>query len=334
LLIYCNTNLREFEGTSQIQWVVILLALFFGLGLLLHNALVNNLTGPAMVLIVGFLLQHFAIIQWQLNFKWFPPLWGFMFVNLLICIVSRNNFALFSRIIAYIPLLLSANEWIFSYMLSYCFWDYRDNLQGMTLLISTFLFMSEGIRFGSFLALYIGYKKSIRSLGSLFMSIAFSIAGEMWSHSGIREIGQKWAGKRIWFISEEDAFPDVIWSMSSIRQIIEWMIPFTVFSNFFLTNSLISCIPVVDNDIKNQIRFFTIQKLPEDFCEVVACYYCVELLSMLLCRLLLKWTSHLQFSAMGSLGFYKIILVGAQIFFLSPVNRPSFLIPSVMGYEY
>merc|ERR1719419_433145 len=121
--------------------------------------------------------------------------------------------------------------------------------------------MSEGIRFGSFLALYIGYKKNVRSLGSLLMSIAFSIISEIWSHSGIREVGQKWAGKRIWFLPEDDAFPEVIWGISSIRQVLEWFIPFSVFSNFFVLNSLISCIPVIDRDIINQIRHFTSQKL-------------------------------------------------------------------------
>merc|ERR1719419_14259 len=191
--------------------------------------------------------------------------------------------------------------------------------------------MSEGIRFGSFLALYIGYKYNVKSLGSLLLSIAFSITGEIWSHSGIREVGQKWAGKRIWFLSEDDAFPEVIWSISSIRQVVEWIIPFTVLSNFFALNSLNSCIPIVDKDIVNQIRFFTSQRLPQDFCEVVACYYTIELLSMQLCRLIVRWTSHLQFSAIGSLEFSQIILLGVLIFVISPTIDPVYFIPSVMG---
>jgi len=300
----------------------------------MDNAVLNVLTAPAVLLIVGFVIEHFTFIQWQLSFKWFPLLLVVISVNAFLCVMSQNDFRLFNGIIAYIPLLLSASEWIFSYVLSYCFIDHRDNPHGMALIISTFFFMSEGIRFGSFLALYIGYKKNVRSLDSLLMSIAFSISGEIWSHSGIREIGMKWAGKRIWFLSEDDAFPDVIWSISSIRQVFEWIIPFTVLSHFFVLNSVNSCIPVADDDIMNQIRFFTCQKLPDDFCEIIACYYCVELLSLLLCRLIVKWTSHLQFSAMGSLDSFKIILLGLLIFIISPTVDPIYFIPSVMGYEY
>jgi len=304
------------------------------LGLSLDNAVLNVLTAPAMVLIGGFLIEHFTSIQWQLNFQWYPPLWVVMSVNVFLCMMSQNDFMLYDRIIAYVPLLLSATELLFSHVLSLCFKKNRDNLHGMAFLISTFLFMSEGIRFGSFLALYIGYKKNVRGLGSLLMSIAFSIAGEIWSHSGIREIGLKWAGKWIWFISGEDAFPDVIWSISSIRQVLEWIIPFSVLSYFFVLNTLNSCIPVIDDHITNQIRLFTSKKLPEDFCGVIACYYCVELLSLLLCRLIVKWTSHLQFSAMGSLDSFKIFLLGLLIFLITPTVDPIYFIPSVMGYEY
>jgi len=334
LMLYCNTDLKQFWGTSLVQWMVILFAFFFGLSLALNDAVLSVLMAPVMVLIVGFCIEHSRFIQWQLNFKWFPPLLVVMSVNVFLCMMAQNNFALFDKIIAYIPLLLIASELLFSCVLRKCFKKNRDNLQGMVLLISTFLFMSEGIRFGSFLALYIGYKKNVRRLDSLLMSIAFSIAGEIWSHSGIREVGWKWAGKRIWFLSEDDAFPAVIWGISSIRLVLEWIIPLTVLSNFFVINSLNSCIPIIEEDITNQIRFFTSHKLPKDFCEVIACYYCVELLSLLLCRLIVKWTSHLQFSAIGSLDFSKIIILGVLIFFLSPTVDPIYFIPSVMGYEY
>merc|ERR1719397_781850 len=53
LMLYCNTTLKEFWGTSLVQRVVILFALFFGLGLSLDNAVLNVLTAPVMVLIVG-----------------------------------------------------------------------------------------------------------------------------------------------------------------------------------------------------------------------------------------------------------------------------------------
>merc|ERR1719427_2632245 len=107
-----------------------------------------------------------------------------------------------NQIIAFFPIVLTALQIIFSKGMEICFADHRENHLGMTFLMTAFLFMGENIRFGSFLALYIGYKNNVKKLTDVFLSIALTIIGELYSHSGLREVGQNWLGKRISFIDQ------------------------------------------------------------------------------------------------------------------------------------
>jgi len=168
--------------------------------------------------------------------------------------------------------------------------------------------IGESLRFGSFLALYIGYKKKVKELTEILLSIVFTVLGEIWSHSGIRKVGQKWLGQRIWFINEEHDL-HVFMGISSIRQILEFVIPFGALGNLYTVNMLRSCIPIADIDVYNQITFFTSSRLLVDIWEVLAVYYSVEVVAILLCWVIAKWTSYIEISGLANLKSFEICLV-------------------------
>jgi len=105
----------------------------------------------------------------------------------------------------------------------------------------------------------------MKEFGEVALSTVFSILGELFSHSGIREVAQEWMGKRISFLKKMDnfpevrynmSFPEVRYNMSSIWEVLEWVLPLNVVSYIFVLNYTRRCMPVSNVHILNQIIFF------------------------------------------------------------------------------
>jgi len=335
LLIYSLTDLAGFQGMSILLTVAIFsIFILYLLVFLVASHFSSVLFTILTTAIMGCFLWWCTSIKWQFTFKWFPCLLAVYCVNVMLSQMSYVFVEIFNKIIVYIPLILTANEYIFSEVMCKSFNGHRGNHFGMTMWITMVLFVSEGVRFGSFLALYIGWKNNVTSLDDLLLNIGFSILGEMYSRGGIRDIVKKCLGQRIWFIKQVDDFPEVIWAISSIRQILELVVPATIITNPFVYDTLRKCQPVYDVSLWNQILFFTSIRLSNDIWDFLACYYFAELIAWLLCRLVAKWTSYKESSALRNLKFYEFCLLAFMVFLVSPPILPLFYIPVVMGYKY
>jgi len=234
----------------------------------------------------------------------------------------------------YVPLILTVNEFIFSKVMELCFTAHRGNQFGMSFLMTGYLFTGEGIRFGSFLALYIGYKHNLKTLDELLFNIGFSIFGEVCSHSGIREVAEKWLGQWILFVGKMNSFPEVRSGISSTRQVCQIVLPAGTLSFLVVVNLGRNCAAVYELGIINQIIFFTSKRLIIDIWEMLFCYYSVEVFALVLCNRIAQWTSFLEGSALGSLKFSRICLLAVEIMLISPPVVPIFFIPVVMHYDY
>merc|ERR1719219_2277830 len=106
--------------------------------------------------------------------------------------------------------------------------------------------------------------------------------------------------------------------MNSMQQIFEWVTPVCVL-NFLFIHNIIGCYPLYENSVYNtQANFFTAKKLPNDIWEILAAYYGLELVSLLLSRLIAKWISHKEISALGTLEHSRIYLLTLEVIVISP----------------
>jgi len=321
---YVLTNLADFKG-KQFTWrvgiiscgsVVVasgpafypLLRPIATIPMVFLGLLFLSLT-PIPMLSLGLLFMRYLSIKWTVSMKWAGCFIGIgCLVNALVKI-SGESVDLVNHTIVYMPLILTGLETIFSKVLERAFKDHRDNELGITTAITWFEYQTEKIRFITFLAQYIGYKHDLKTLGELLENIAFSILGEIWTHSGLHEVGQKWVGQRVWFINEVNTFPEIRGGISSIRQILEFVCPLDYLFCVFTLNMLRDCIPLNDNVVDLQINFFTTEKLMKDIWEVLGVYYSIELFCLLLCRLIAKFTLFKEESPLRSLKHSHLVAV-------------------------
>jgi len=293
-----------------------------------------RITPSAPNLLVGYFLHFCASIQFQFNFKWYTFIYGLIHLNFFCCWMAYIAPLLVNTVIVYIPLILTATEIIFAKVMEFGFATHRQNQLAMSYLMLLFLYFGEAVRFGSFLALYIGWKHGMKEFSEVALSIVFSIFGELHSHSGIREVVQEWLRKRILFLKIIDNFPEARYNMSSIREVLEWVLPFNVVSYIFVLNYTRKCMPVSNVHILNQIFFFTSKRLIKDIGEVLLCYYCTESIALLLCNFVKKFTSFKETSAFGSLKTSEIVTLTLAVFLASLPVGLLWYIPAVMGYSY
>jgi len=331
LVFYSLTNLEGCRAIWILQFIAIIFALFLYIGILLEQVIVFILV---LTVTAVFLPVHYLSIEWQLNIKWWPCYVALFAQNFSLLWISFFFPMCLREIIVYAPLILTANEFLFSKVMEHCFTAHRRNQFGMSFLMAGYLITGEGIRFGSFLALYIGYKHNLKTLNELLLNIAFSIFGEVCTHSGIREVAEKWLGQWILLVSKMNSFPEVRWGISSIRQVCEIVAPASTLSLLVVFNVARNCASVYEASIINQIIFFTSKRLMIDIWEILFCYYSVEILALVLCNRIAQCTSYLEGSALGSLKFSRVCLLAVEIMFISPPVVPIFFIPVVMGYEY
>jgi len=331
LVFYCLTNLEGCRAISILPFIAIIIALVLYTGILLEQVIVFTV---ALTVIMVFVPWHYISIEWQFDIKWLPCVVALLALNISLFWISFSSPQLFNAIILYIPLILTANEYLFSKVMELCFRLHRGNQFGMSFLMIGYLFTGEGLRFGSFLALYIGYKHNVKELNELLFNIAFCILGELYSRSGIREVLEKWLGQWIFFVGKMNTFPEVRWGMSSIRKVCEIVVPTTSLSFLVLINVARNCASVYEANILNQIIFFTSKRLIIDIWEILSFYYGMEVFAFVLCGRIAQWTSYLEGSALGSLELKRICLLALEIMIISPPVVPIFFIPVVMGYKY
>jgi len=332
ILFFWTLTIRK---TSKDVFIILSSAVFacivLSIGLLTGRLWIGS---SALYLIMGYFFHFCTPIQFQFNFKWYTFIYGLILVNLFFCQIPFLAPQLLNKIIVYFPLILTATEIIFSKVMELGFATHRHNQLAMSFLMILFLYFGEAVRFGSFLALYIGWRHGLKEFSDVAWSIVFSIIGELFSHSGIREVAQEWLRKNISFLKKLDSFPEVRYNMSSIRQVLEWVLPINVVSYLFVLNQTRRCMPVSNVDIINQIIFFTSKTLFKDVWEVLLCYYCTEFIAMLLCKFVGRYTSFKEISAFGSLKTSGIVTLTLTVFLASLWADLLYYIPMVMGYSY
>jgi len=335
LMFYCLTNLKDFKGIALIFWVLIISMIVTGVSITFAmGSFAARIFVPVIYVLLGYLGERYTSIKFQVSFKWLSGVFTLILVNVLLSMSPQLFANTVNKIIAFLPIVVTALQIIFSKFMIICFADHRENHMGMAFLITAFLFNAESIRLGSFLALYIGYKKNVKKLSEVLLNMALSLIGELHSHSGLREVGEKWLGKRIWFIDEEVRIPEVRWCMNSMRQIFEWVTPVCALNFLFIYN-FIGCYPLFENAVfQTQANLFTTKKLLNDIWELLAIYYGLELVSLLLCRLIAKWISHKEISALGTLEYSRIYLLTIEVIVISPGVLPIYYIPCVTGFVY
>jgi len=116
----------------------------------------------ALYLALGYFLHFCTSVQFQLNFKWYTFIYRLMLVNFFCCQLPFITPLLLNKIIVYIPLILTATEIIFSKVMERGFATHRHNQLAMSYLMILFLYFGEAVRFGSFLALYVGWKHCMK----------------------------------------------------------------------------------------------------------------------------------------------------------------------------
>merc|ERR1719204_891512 len=92
--------------------------------------------------------------------------------------------------------------------------------------IAIYIWHMEASRFDCFLALYLGWKNKTVAFQDVFFNAICSILSEIWTHSGIREAGEKWLDEKVPFkVVSAEFQQNIRMCFSSIRAILEWVLP-------------------------------------------------------------------------------------------------------------
>merc|ERR1719419_1777989 len=115
----------------------------------------------------------------------------------------------------------------------------------------------EVLRFDCFISLFLKWLSYKVPFRDVFLNAFFSVLGEVWTHTGIREalgnrLERKWGFKGL-----KSDFPQIRNIYGSIRNILEWVIPTVGCSILCFIELRRDYIMVPENEINTQVYFFT-----------------------------------------------------------------------------
>jgi len=222
------------------------------------------------------------------------PNWGFKYMQ---------------HLQTYLPIILTFLDTLACKVTVLSFKEYMGNRIGQAVCIGIYIWLMEAMRFDCFMALYLGWKSDFVELQSVLLNILFSILGELWTHTGIREALEDSFDQRVDFIQLRSSFPEIRTIFSSIRHILEWVLPAITLGVLFFMEQYRDYIPVTDDIIRNHLRFSTSARLYEHMFEIALVYYSVEVICLMLCWLIQYIMVYTEKSLVGTLSKSHILLL-------------------------
>jgi len=259
-------------------------------------------------------------VEYLINLKWWSG-W-------LICMIVTNMLAAFptygGRYVTIVqilfPLILAGLDIFARKTVQLSFNEYRYKTDGVAMLMALYIWRMEVSRFDCFIALFLGWKSGSVPLQDVILNSVFSILGEIWTHSGIREMGGEYLELYTGSTLLKSDFPEIRHIFSSIRAVLEWVIPAITFSILSLLELRRDYVVVPDDNVVIQLLFFTSVRLFQHLFEIILAYYFVEMISLALVWLITKKTGYAPLSILGTIGWHSIVLLGVGVVLLQDVT--------------
>jgi len=224
-----------------------------------------------------------------------------------------------------LPLVLSGLDSFLCYTIRQCFNEHRYNKRGQAIVILLYIWHMELLRFDCFISLFLQWLSNKVPFRDVILNAFFSVLGEIWTHSGIREALGNRLERRWGFRGLKSDFPQIRKIYGSIRNILEWVIPTVGFSTLCFIELRRDYIIVPEDEIVTQVYFFTSARVFQNIVPIMLAYYTVEVISFILCSAIRNVIGYEEKSVMGSLGWYSILTLGFCVVLLDDcrfVTRP------------
>jgi len=258
-------------------------------------------------------------IEYHIDLRWYFAWLICMVVITVIAAFPTYGGSYVTTVQVLFPLVLTGLDSLTRKSVDLCFREYRHKTDGQAMLIALYIWRMEVSRFDCFIALFLGWKSGTVPLRDVIANAGLSILGEIWTHSGIREVGEKWLELKMGCILLKSDFP-VRQMFASFRMVLEWVLPAISFSILCLLELRRDYLVVPDDDIVIQLQFFTSVRLYHHLVEIVLTYYFLEIVSLVLCCLIAKKAGYAQKSVVGTLGWHSIISLGFGLVALEDVG--------------
>jgi len=329
IIWYMITDMRKFHGKTLVKkliliWliavVVYLVARTVGMNMLESYLIFLSIYCIVTPLVLSRKLLKCLSIEYKIKLKW----WG----SWLICIVATNILTSFPKyggnyvdeVRVVFPLILMCLDFFACWAVELCFNEHKYNREGQAMLLALYIWRMEDSRFDCFIALFLGWKSGNVPFQNVIWNSVFSVLGEIWTHTGIREAIENWIYRNMDLMNWKSDWPEIRLYFGSIRGILEWVLPAINFSILSFLEWRRDYIVVPKDNIINQQMFFTSVKLFEHLIDIVLVYYTVEAVSLFLCWIIAKTTGHKEISLLGSLRWSSIIVMGVGLVALTDVN--------------
>jgi len=326
IILYKITDLHNFRGKSFMKKIITIWLISVSLYVLARIVAQGSyhIFLTLYCIAIPIVLSQKVLGYFSVGYQMSPRGW-FVWV---ICMIVTNVLSAFPRyggvyvntVQVFFPLLLTGLDYFACWSVELSFTKYRYNLDGQAILMALYIWRMETTRFDCFIALFLGWKSETVPLRDVILNAIFSILGEIWTHTGIHKVCEDWLDRHLGCINLKSDFPEIRDIFSSIRAVLEWVIPAISLGVLCLLELRRDYVAVPKDDFVIQLLFFTSVRLFQHMFEIVRVYYCVEMISLVLCWLIAKMTDYEQKSILGALGWSSIMSLGVGIVSLQDVG--------------
>jgi len=275
---------------------------------------INLLFNP---LYSGKILKSVFGIQWLLGRRWLVAWLGCMTMVYFTALIPGYFGSSVTQVVqVWLPLMLTVLDIFLCKVITKCFNEYKYNKKGQALLILVYIWHMEVVRFDCFISLCLQWLENKVPFQDVFLNSFFSILGEIWTHSGIRDLIGCWIERTFGSRILKSDFPEIRMIYSSSRSILELVIPGVGFSTLCFIELSRDYIMVPKDEIYTQMYFFTSAKLFKHIFPLMLGYYSVEVVSFIMCSGIKKVTGYEQKSIIETLGWNSIFKLGFGVIFL------------------
>jgi hypothetical protein len=246
-------------------------------------------------------------IDYRADIKWVAVILFWVMLSGTLCVFPAYGGKHVKLVKVFLPILITASDVVFSKITERAYSEYRKNRKGPFFFVGMYIWRMESTRFACFHSLYHGYKNGTGSYEDVLLNSIFSIVAEVWAHTGIHELVEVWLDRKFQCFNLKCQFPEIRLCLSSVRAIMEWVIPVV---HFFGINLLEWCrdyIAVPDDDELSELYFFSSFRLLESLWEVILFYYLIETISKIVCSFVRRFTGYQQLSVLETLGVTGIL---------------------------
>jgi len=261
----------------------------------------------SMVFIVWYFLSRFLKLKWSINVYLLPLLWMCWHIVMMIfylpTLLERN---ILKDTLVYVPLMTMTIEFIFSNELHYMFKEHGDNTFGLALSIAYSLYLLELLRSICFVLLWFG--GSDAQIEDKALNVLFSIIGELYTHTSIwhscnNEIEMRFWERRV------DEFKIIMHdSFSSIRTVVEYLVPVVVAANILLLSYFSDRFQGIGEVVSVEYLKAN-NRVKDEIWNILGVYYFVEFISEALCWAINKLSSYQRVSIIGNLNCSKLFFM-------------------------